>query len=108
MHGELGFGNWGLYSAFPIMFTFSGEPNGSVVGNLEVGGSHRWDLDGSLSLVSHLGIVIPTAKNDEEKNEIRMAGSTAQLGDYYVRSVPDLFARFARLGLIAACDRASD
>jgi hypothetical protein len=92
IHGELALGNWGLYSAFPIMFTLDGSPQETAVGNLEIGGTHRRDLDGPFSLISYLGVVFPTASDDPDKTEVRLVGSTAQLGDYYIRSAPDLWA----------------
>ncbi len=92
IRGELAFGNWSVYTALPFMFTLGGSPKQESIGNLEVGGAHRWDADGPLSVVSHVGLVFPTADSGANETNLRRAGSTGQIGDYYVRSEPDLWA----------------
>ena len=92
LHAEVGSGTLGAYTALPIMFTLSGSPHEFTVGNLEVGGAHRWDINGPLSLVSHIGLVFPTADNSTNHTIVRTAGSSTQLGDLYISSVPRLWA----------------
>jgi hypothetical protein len=74
------------------MFTLAGEPDEITIGNIEVGGAHRLKTDGPISLVSHLGVVFPTANDSAKKTRVRQGGSTVQVGDYYIRTLPELWA----------------
>lgn len=92
LYGELGFGTWGLYSALPITTTIKGEPDTTAVGNLEVGGVHRMDVSGPVSLVSHVGLVFPVASSSGDDVVVGTAGGLQRIGDRAVAAFPDLWA----------------
>lgn len=92
LYGEVAFGDWGVYSALPISQTIKGDPSVTAVGNLEVGGVHRMELKGPLSLVSHAGLVFPTAGSSADKQFVAAAGSLGRIADLQVASLPDLWA----------------
>lgn len=92
LYAEISLEYFSLYSALPVMATLAGSPSKGTIGNLEAGGAYRWDLGGPLSIVSHAGLVFPTASSKEDKAEVAFAGSTGQIGDLYVSSLPKLWA----------------
>lgn len=91
LYAELGFVDFSIYGRLPVFATLAGEPDEATVGNLEVGGAHRWSLDGPLSVVSHVGLVIPTASSNRKKQEVAFSGSTGNIADLYVSSLPELW-----------------
>ncbi|MDP6980749.1 MAG: hypothetical protein QF570_19470 [Myxococcota bacterium] len=91
LYAEIGFVDFSLYGRLPVFATLAGEPDEATVGNLEVGGAHRWSMDGPVSLVSHAGLVIPTASKTRKKREVAFSGSTGYVGDLYVDSMPELW-----------------
>ena len=92
LYAELGFVHFSLYGDLPVFATLAGEPDEVAAGNLEVGAAHRWSLDGPMSLVSHAGLVFPTASDSRKKEEVAFSGSTGKIGDLYVSSLPELWA----------------
>ncbi len=91
-YAELGFVDFSIYSALPVMATLSGSPSEVTIGNLEVGGAHRWSAGGPVSVVSHAGLVFPTASASARKAAVAASGSSGQVGDFYVSSLPELWA----------------
>lgn len=92
LYAELGLESVSIYGDLPVMATLAGSPSEGTVGNLEVGVAHRLSLDMPISLVSHVGLVFPTASKNPRKQEVAFAGSTGQIGDLYVSSLPELWA----------------
>ncbi len=92
LYAEIGLVDFSLYGDLPIFATLAGEPDEVTVGNLEVGGAHRWSLDGPISVVSHVGLVIPTASKSRKKQDVAFSGSTGYVADLYVNSLPQLWA----------------
>lgn len=92
LYAEVGFVDFSIYAALPTMATLAGSPSEGTIGNLEVGGAHRWSMDGPISVVSHAGLVFPTASSSARKREVAEAGSTGEIGDFYVSSLPELWA----------------
>ncbi len=92
LYAELGFVNFSLYGNLPVFATLAGDPKKGTIGNLEVGGAHRWSMDGPFSLISHAGLVFPTASDNPKKREVAFSGSTGHIGDLYVSSMPELWA----------------
>jgi hypothetical protein len=92
LYAEVGFVDVSIYGALPVMATLAGHPSTATIGNLEVGGAHRWSAGGPISVVSHAGLVFPTASSSARRREVAEAGSTGQIGDFYVSSLPDLWA----------------
>jgi hypothetical protein len=92
LYAEVGFVDFSIYGALPVMATLAGKPSEATIGNLDVGGAHRWTTDGPISVVSHAGLVFPTASSSDRKREVAESGSTGQIGDFYVSSLPDLWA----------------
>jgi hypothetical protein len=92
LYVEVGFVDFSIYSALPVMATLAGKPSKATIGNLEVGGAHRWSTDGPISVVSHAGLVFPTASSNLKRREVAESGSTGQIGDFYVSSLPELWA----------------
>ena len=92
IYAEIGFIDFSLYGSLPVMFTLAGSPSKGTIGNLEVGGAHRFSMDGPLSLITHVGLVFPTASSSEKKAEVAFAASTGRVGDLYINSTPELWA----------------
>ncbi len=91
LYAEIGLVDFSLYGRLPVFATLAGEPDEATVGNLEVGGAHRWSMDGPVSVVSHAGLVIPTASKSRKKRDVAFSGSTGYIGDLYVSSMPQLW-----------------
>jgi hypothetical protein len=85
---ELGFVDFSIYAALPAFFTLAGNPSKATIGNLEVGGAHRWSAGDGLSIVSHLGLVTPTASSNNKAVQVALAGSSGDIADLYVNSLP--------------------
>jgi len=92
LYAEVGFVDFSIYAALPVMGTLAGKPSEATIGNLEVGGAYRWSTDGPLSVVSHAGLVFPTASSSDRKRAVAKAGSTGNIANFYVSSLPDLWA----------------
>ena len=91
LYAEVGFVNYSIYGALPAFATLSGSPSNATIGNLEVGGAHRWTSGGRISVVSHVGLVFPTASSSDKKVAIAEAGSSGKIGDLFVSSLPSLW-----------------
>ena len=91
LYAEIGFVDFSIYGDLPVFATLAGEPDEVTVGNLEVGGAHRWSMDGPVSVVSHAGIVFPTASSSAKKQEVARSGSSGYIADLYVNSLPELW-----------------
>lgn len=92
LYAELGLVDFSLYGALPVFFTLAGSPSEGTIGNLEVGGAHRWSTDGPMSLISHVGLVFPTSSSSERKAEVAFSGSTGLIRDLHINSTPELWA----------------
>ena len=91
LYAEMAFVDFSIYGALPAFATLAGSPSDAAIGNLEVGVAHRWSTGGRVSVVSHLGLVIPTASGSQNKQEIAEAGSSGDIADLYVSSLPSLW-----------------
>ena len=91
LYAEMAFVDFSIYGALPAFATLAGSPSDAAIGNLEVGGAHRWSSGGRVSVVSHVGLVIPTASGNRHRQEIAEAGSSGDIADLYVSSLPSLW-----------------
>jgi hypothetical protein len=89
---EVGFVDFSIYGALPLMATLAGKPSKGTIGNFEAGGAYRFSTDSAFSVVSHAGLVFPTASSNDKKREVAESGSTGQIGNFYVSSMPELWA----------------
>lgn len=95
-YAEAGFEVFSLYATLPVFGTLSGSPDEGAVGNLEIGGAHYWSSGAEISIVSHLGLVTPTASSNPRKLEVANAGSSGLIRDRFVAGMPKLWGlRFA-------------
>ena len=92
LYAEIGFVDFSLYGELPVFFTLAGSPSEATIGNLETGVAHRWSMDGPMSLVSHVGLVIPTSSKSKRKSAVAFAGSTGVIRNLYINSTPELWA----------------
>ena len=92
LYAEIGFVDFSLYGELPVFFTLAGSPSEATIGNLETGVAHRWSMDGPMSLVSHVGLVIPTSSKSKRKSAVAFAGSTGVIRNLHINSTPELWA----------------
>jgi hypothetical protein len=92
LYAEIGFVDFSLYGELPVFFTLAGSPSEATIGNLEAGVAHRYSMDGPMSLVSHVGLVIPTSSKSQRKSAVAFAGSTGVIRNLYINSTPELWA----------------
>lgn len=91
LYGQLGWGALGIYGSVPLTRTVDRDEPVFAVGNAEFGVLHSALVDGSLSLTTHVGLVVPTASRGTEESVANSAGGVARVADAFTTSDPDLY-----------------
>jgi len=89
LYGQFSISSFGIYGALPISKAVDTLGNDSALGNFEFGGIYSLGGDGPFSLVSHIGLSVPTADDSLSGALVNLTAHTTRVNEFYVAAVPD-------------------